>query len=128
MAFRVEACGVRFTPGVRNKIDGRDNVLIVPPVSEDEPAVLVGQKLVPQVADPSLYVPVATLADGRVELAISVNGQEMKTVEVATKGRFATQVIDLPAEYAGQSVTIELKVSGKPAVQNVAVFDRIEIL
>lgn len=128
MAFRVQACGMRHMPGVRNKVDGRDSVLIVPPVSSDEPAILVGEKMVPPVAQPQLYVPVTTFDDGRIELTISVNGQAMKTIEIASQGRFVTQVIDLPGTLAGRSVTIELKVSGEPSRNNVAVFDRIEIM
>lgn len=105
--WRVAACGLYLEPGYRPSEFGRDNVLVLHPVSQTEPAALEASLLVP--ADcKTLVINVASHPEGDYVLKVYINGQSVKEERIATKGTWKSVEIDVAA-HAGKTINVRIE-------------------
>lgn len=107
-AWKVVACGADMEPGVRPHQYGRENVLLIHPVSEKKPAVLAAKLAVPATSHPTLKIDVASDERGDFVLKVFVDDKPAKETVVNTKGRWTTVDVDL-TPYAGKSVPVRIE-------------------
>ncbi len=105
--FEVVACGHDMSPGLRAEQFGREKVLVIHPVSEDEPAVIKSSLAVPEDAG-ELAVEVASDKRGDFVLEILVDGRQAKSELMDTNGKWRTIEIDL-APFRGKTVAVRIE-------------------
>ncbi|HQH53775.1 MAG TPA: ADP-ribosylglycohydrolase family protein [Candidatus Hydrogenedentes bacterium] len=101
-AWRVVACGHEMEPGIRRGWHGRDSVLVLHPVSKEEPAAIEAVLDVPASAK-QLVLLVASDKRGDFVLRVSLNGEPAHESVIDTKGEWREIGVDL-APHAGKTV------------------------
>ncbi len=124
--WEVIACNRKYTPGLRNKVDGRPNILIVQPIAPDKPAALGSNMLVPNVQEPILYVDVASFPEGSCTLKIFVDDQLKDESKIDSKGKWVTRTVALDKKHDGH-VNVRLEVHGDGSRKSLAYLDRVEV-
>ncbi len=107
-AWRVVACGLDMGPGLMEEKSGTKNVLLIHPVSEQEPAVLAATLNVPGDGAPKLTLDVASDERGDFLLKVLVHGEVAHESVIDTHGAWTTVSVDL-AKYAGQTVEVAIE-------------------
>jgi len=126
-AWKLKACGREMFCGIRrHPHDSRIRVLQIYPVSEDEPAVLVGKLEVPKTNNPKLYVNTASHRRGDYLLKVFINEQLACQKLIQTKGEYVTESINL-GSYAGKTIQVRLEAHANNWKNEMAYFARVEI-
>jgi hypothetical protein len=124
--WKVIACNRQYTPGLRNKVDGRPNILIIQPIGPNEPAAISSNLLVPNVQDPTLFVDVASYPKGSCKFKIFVDDQLEHESVIDSKGKWVTRKVDLDKAH-DKHVKVRLEVHGDGSRESLAYLDRVEI-
>ena len=106
-AWRVAACGFEMDPGVRTGQDGVEKMLVLHPVSPEEPAAIEAAIDVPAGAK-ALVATVASDNRGDFLLRVLVNGQLAHESLIDTKGKWQEVAVDL-TPYAGKTVQVRVE-------------------
>jgi len=118
----VAACGPYLEPGYRPSEFGRDNVLVIHPVSQTEPAAIEAALPVP--ADrKKLVIDVASHPEGDFVLKVYINGQLVKEERIATKGTWKTVEVDVAAQ-AGKTINVRVENCANNWFNEMAYFPR----
>jgi len=125
-AWSVLACGHDMEPGLRAEQFGRENVLVLHPVSQDAPAAIEGALGVPTGAK-RLAIEVASDPRGDFLLRVFLNDQLAKEKHIDTQGRWTTVEVDL-TPHAGKTVTVRVENCANGWRFEAGYFDSILIL
>ncbi|MCP4642492.1 MAG: ADP-ribosylglycohydrolase family protein [bacterium] len=125
-AWRVTACGPDMDPGLRSEWRGRESVLIVHPVSEEEPAAIEARLSVPDTSAPALLLNLASDPRGDYVLRVLVDGTVAKKAKIDTKGKWTSVSVDL-AKYAGEEVDVRVENRANGWKFEAAYLDSIEL-
>lgn len=106
-AWRVAACGFEMDPGVRTGQDGVEKMLVLHPVSPEEPAAIEAALDVPAGAK-ALVATVASDNRGDFLLRVLVNGQLAHESLIDTKGKWQEVAVDL-TPHAGKTVQVRVE-------------------
>ncbi|HPA03528.1 MAG TPA: hypothetical protein PLB67_03775, partial [Candidatus Hydrogenedentes bacterium] len=101
------ACGFEMDPGVRTRQDGVEKMLVLHPVSPEEPAAIEAALDVPAGAK-ALVATVASDNRGDFLLRVLVNGQLAHESLIDTKGKWQEVAVDL-TPYAGKTVQVRVE-------------------
>ncbi|NUM55808.1 MAG: ADP-ribosylglycohydrolase family protein [Candidatus Hydrogenedentes bacterium] len=102
------SCGRDMQPGVRGSALGRDNVLVLHPVSESEPAAIVASFHVPAGGRPQLMIDTASDRRGDYLLKVSINNEPKIEKIVGTKGEWTTVTFDL-MPYTNKDIDVRVE-------------------
>ncbi len=107
--WRVVACGSDMEPGVRKSCYGRESVLVLHPVSEQEPAAIEARLDIPADAS-ALVCEVASHKEpaGDYVLRVLVDGVLAKETEVDSPGKWRRVQADVSAK-AGETVDLRIE-------------------
>jgi hypothetical protein len=106
-AWRVVACGFDMDPGIRNNWGGVDKVLVLHPVSQEEPAVIEAILDVPANAK-ELVTKVASDRRGDFLLRVIVDGELALESLIDSHGEWREVAVEL-APYAGKAVPVRIE-------------------
>ncbi|MBM3290224.1 MAG: ADP-ribosylglycohydrolase family protein, partial [Candidatus Hydrogenedentes bacterium] len=93
--WRVIACGSEMEPGVRGSSLGRDNVLVLHPVSQTSPAAIAASFRVPAGGRPRLVIDTASDRRGDYVLKVVINNEPKIEQVIDTKGEWTSVTFDL---------------------------------
>lgn len=124
-AWRVVACGHDMQPGIRGEWYGRDSVLVLHPVSQEEPAAMETAFAVPEDAK-QLLLTVASDRKGDFLLRVFVNGEPVHESVVNTQGNWQEIAIDI-APHAGKSVPVRIENAANNWSNEAAYIDAIRM-
>lgn len=119
------ACGTEMEPGLHEDALGRKNVLVLHPVSQDQPAVIGARPMVPA-GKPQLVVDVASDPGGDFLLKITVNRKDVIEKVIDTKGKWETVTLDL-SPYAGRQARIQIQNCANGWSNEAAYLAKVEI-
>lgn len=105
--WRLKSCGHDMEPGLRGEEFGQKNVLVIHPVSQDEPGVLEADLDVPANAT-QLVLPVASDTRGDFLLRVALDGKIAKEQVIDTKGTWTTVDVDIAA-WAGKKLNVRIE-------------------
>jgi len=108
--WKIVKCGDDMDPGLRERLRGRENVLVTHPLNQEMGCVLSRTVKLPRRKNSTLKLVVGHDARGDWDLIVRVNGQELlrKTIGPEATSVGWTEVdVDL-SRYAGKSAKIEL--------------------
>jgi len=106
--WRVIACGTDMAPGVRSEALGRENVLVLHPVSESSPAVISARIDVPSTGKPELIIETASDPKGDYVLKVFIDGALSLERKIDTQGEWQKERIDL-TPLAGRSIDVRIE-------------------
>ncbi|MFO7976302.1 MAG: ADP-ribosylglycohydrolase family protein [Candidatus Hydrogenedentota bacterium] len=124
-AWRVVACGHEMHPGVRSEMYGQNSVLVLHPVSQEEPAAIEAVLEVPADAE-ELVLDIASDRKGDFLLRVLVNGETAHESLIDTKGNWREVAIDI-APYAGKSVPVRIENAANNWSNEAAYIDAIKL-
>lgn len=107
-AWKVIACGSDMDPGYRAKEYGRESVLVLHPVSEDEPAAIEAQLAIPKNANVLTLDVASHRGRGDYILRVYLDGNLAEEARIETKGKWRTIEVDVSA-FAGKTVTVRVE-------------------
>jgi hypothetical protein len=125
-----KACGDNMDPGLHPEVDGRANVLITHPVSEDEPAVLYKEYKVPAGTSAVLQLEVGHHPDGDWQLGVYAGQETLLSKNIGsalTQDGWVEFSIAL-SEYAGGVTWLVLTNGSNGGDKEAARWARIEIV
>lgn len=105
--WRVVACGFDMDPGVRGSWGGLDKVLVLHPVSEEEPAVIDAVLEVPADAK-ELVATVASDRRGDFLLRVLIDSELALESLIDSQGEWQEVAVEL-APYAGKAVPVRIE-------------------
>ena len=107
--WKVVACGPDMDPGVRARQYGRENVLVLHPVSEDKPGAIEAVLEIPAGAT-TLALEVASHRehDGDYVLKVFVRNELAKEQQIHTKGKWVTVEVDV-TPHAGETIPVRVE-------------------
>ena len=108
--WKIDNCGGDMSPGLKDEMLGRKNVLVTHPLSTSVPCTLSRKVDLPAGAKAALKLTVGHHPQGDWVLLVKADGKELlrKTVgKAAAKDGWLTVTVDL-GDHAGKSVALEL--------------------
>ena len=102
------ACGTDMEPGLRGRALGRDNVLVLHPVSESTPAAMTASFHVPAGGRPELRIDTASDRKGDYVLKVFINNEPKIEKFIDTKGEWTTVTFDL-MPYTNKDIDIRIE-------------------
>ncbi|MCC6795182.1 MAG: ADP-ribosylglycohydrolase family protein [Candidatus Hydrogenedentes bacterium] len=102
------ACGTDMEPGLRGRALGRDNVLVLHPVSESTPAAMTASFHVPAGGRPELRIDTASAKQGDYVLKVFINNEPKIEKIIDTKGEWTTVTFDL-MPYTNKDIDIRIE-------------------
>jgi len=125
-AWTVQTCGSDMNPGYRGNCFGRSDVLVLHPVSRDEPAILRATLKVPASTKPALDIQVASDTRGDFLLRVLADDTPLLERVVDTKGTWVGFTVGL-SDYAGKSTDIRIENHADDWSFEAAYFDEIRL-
>jgi hypothetical protein len=118
--------GPAMKPGLRNKWDGRNKVLLTHPRSKTVPCVLFRKFDVPAGKKTTLELEITNNPKGNWKLVVLINDKEALSKDIE-ETKWQQVQIDL-SQYAGKTVTIELENRATGWSHEAAYWSRIKIV
>ena len=125
-AWRVVSCGHYLEPGLEERHQGRDNVLMVHPVSPSEPAVLEASLPVTQL-DRRLRIDSSSHTRGDFLLKVFLDGKLAYEELIGNAGKWTSRDVDLP-DNMSDKVNVRIEVHANDWNHEAAYFDRIAVV
>jgi hypothetical protein len=128
--WQVLNCGDFMLPGLYDKYDGRDSVLVTHPYNQVTPCVITRTYSVPQEAVTKLHFIAGHHYMGDYELVVKVDGRELYSKVVGPEtadDRYLEAYVDL-TDYSGRTIKIDILNQANGWACEAAYWDVIEIV
>jgi hypothetical protein len=128
--WKVVDCGDYMLPGLYDKWDDHNSVLVTHPYSQTIPCVITREYSVPEKGVTKLHIVVGHHYMGNFQLIVKVDGKELLSKPVSketTVKHFLEEYVDLSA-YAGKKIKIEIFNQADGWACESAYWDVIEII
>jgi hypothetical protein len=117
----------QFKGGFYPAAYGRENVLMINPITPEHPAAIEARLQVPVMPHPRLYIEVASDGQhGDFLMKAFINNRLVKDVIVDTRGEFVTEVVEMDAT-SGSTVDVRLEFHAKDWAVNAAYVRAVSI-
>ena len=126
----IKACGDHMDPGLHAEVDGRANVLITHPVSDEAAAALYREYAVPEGTRAVLHLEVGHHPDGDWQLGVTAGQDRLLSKNIGsalTQDGWVEFTFDL-SDYAGDNIWIVLTNDANGEENEAARWARIEIV
>jgi hypothetical protein len=106
--WTIVACGTDMEPGVRDNALGRENVLVLHPVSQSAPAAIVASFHVPAGGRPEIVIDTASDRKGDYLLKVFINNEPKIEQIIDTKGEWTQVKFDL-MPYTNKDIDVRIE-------------------